>query len=187
MNTKQEKILNSSIKLFIQYGIKKTTMDDIANSANVSKVTIYKYFGDKESLYLSVGKSIFRHYLAILDYQVDENTITDKKLANVMDTLIDLVVSNKLTLCEDLSRLNDKLQDEYNSFNTEYKQLITRLVDEGKQADKIKKDISSEIAFHYIDMGISYFQNNVEYRQKMLNDNEFQSKFMDFILSNIFI
>jgi AcrR family transcriptional regulator len=52
MNIKAEKILNTTIKLFIHEGVKKTTMDEIAEKANVSKVTIYKYFIDKDTLYL---------------------------------------------------------------------------------------------------------------------------------------
>jgi len=187
MNKKQEKILNTSTKLFIQYGVKKTTMDDIANTGNISKVTIYKYFGDKESLYLAVGKFIFEHYLYLLKNHVSNDKVIDEKLANVMDTLVDFVISNKLTLCEDLSKLNDALQSEYCNFNAEYKRSITRLIDEGRDIGKIKKEISSDIVFYYIDMGISYFQNNVDYRQKMLSDTAFQNEFIDFILSNIFI
>lgn len=187
MNAKQEKILITTIKLFIQYGIKKTTMDDIAHTANVSKVTIYKYFGDKDSLYLAVGTSIFEHYLFLLKEQVNQEEPLDKKLIRVMDTLTDFVASDKLTLCKNLSGFNDALENEYYNFNTEYKHLITKLIDEGKQIGTIKQGISSDIAFYYIDMGVSYFQNNIDYRQKMLNEPAFQNEFMDFILSNIFI
>lgn len=187
MINKQQKILNSAIKLFIQYGMRKTTMDDIAQRANVSKVTIYKYFGDKESLYLEVGKSIFEKYMSILHRQVNTDESIDNKLHNVINTLTDFVVKNHLTLCKDLSRLNDSLEEEYAYFNAEYKLLITQLIDEGKNIGRIKNNINSNIAFYYVDMGISYFQNNIDYRERMLNDTAFQNEFMTFILSNIFI
>ena len=51
MNKKENKILNTTINLFIRDGIKKVTMDDIAEYAKSSKVTVYKYFVDKDTLY----------------------------------------------------------------------------------------------------------------------------------------
>ena len=48
---KIESILQNAEKLFIKYGFNKVTMDSIAYEANVSKVTLYKYFPDKHHLY----------------------------------------------------------------------------------------------------------------------------------------
>ena len=59
MNKKADKILDTTIRLFIRDGIRKITMDDIAENSHVSKVTIYKYFVDKDSLYFEVSKHIF--------------------------------------------------------------------------------------------------------------------------------
>ena len=42
-----EKILNSSIELFSQYGFKTITMDDIARRAGISKKTLYQHFANK--------------------------------------------------------------------------------------------------------------------------------------------
>jgi len=43
-------ILKKSIKIFLKFGFKSTTMDDIANKMAISKKTIYKYFKNKEQL-----------------------------------------------------------------------------------------------------------------------------------------
>jgi AcrR family transcriptional regulator len=43
-------IINSAKKLMQQYGLKKTTMDDIAKAAVKSKSTLYYYFKDKEDI-----------------------------------------------------------------------------------------------------------------------------------------
>ena len=187
MNKKQDKIINACINLFLQYGIRKTTMDDIAKSANVSKVTIYKYFGDKDSLYLAVGISIFNYYISLLKLQSEQSLPIDSKLEKVLDTLTELIASNKLMLCKELSRLNDSLYSEYENFYTEYKNIIIKLLDEGKSFGKIKNKINNEIGFHYIDMGLSYFENNLDYRHRILNDSVFQQEYINFVLSNIFV
>lgn len=46
----QESILKAAESLFIENGITKTTMDDIAKRSVYSKATIYVYFKDKEEI-----------------------------------------------------------------------------------------------------------------------------------------
>jgi AcrR family transcriptional regulator len=45
-----EKIILKSEELFMRYGIKSITMDEVARHCNMSKKTIYQYFPDKDSL-----------------------------------------------------------------------------------------------------------------------------------------
>jgi len=46
----KEKILNKTIDLFLSYGVKSITMDDIAKELAISKKTIYNYFATKAKL-----------------------------------------------------------------------------------------------------------------------------------------
>ena len=48
--TTEEKILSDSKMLFMRYGIKSITMDDIAKHMGMSKKTIYQYVSNKEEL-----------------------------------------------------------------------------------------------------------------------------------------
>ena len=49
-----ESILIAARKIFARYGLKKTSLDEIARTARVAKGTIYNYFETKEGLYLWV-------------------------------------------------------------------------------------------------------------------------------------
>lgn len=46
----RDKILTGSADLFLNYGFKSVTMDDIANKLGMSKKTIYQYFDNKTKL-----------------------------------------------------------------------------------------------------------------------------------------
>ncbi|HET9057357.1 MAG TPA: TetR/AcrR family transcriptional regulator [Chitinophagaceae bacterium] len=46
----QERIRNKADEMFMQYGIRSVSMDDIASQLGISKKTIYQYFSDKDSL-----------------------------------------------------------------------------------------------------------------------------------------
>jgi AcrR family transcriptional regulator len=46
----QEKITEKAGDMFLKFGFKSVTMDDIANEMGISKKTIYKYFDNKDHL-----------------------------------------------------------------------------------------------------------------------------------------
>ncbi|MBD64639.1 MAG: hypothetical protein CME62_05505 [Halobacteriovoraceae bacterium] len=47
---KKEDIIEASIKIFVEEGYDRPTMDSIAKNANVSKRTLYKHFPNKKAL-----------------------------------------------------------------------------------------------------------------------------------------
>ena len=51
---KRQAILHVGRRLFLQKAYAGTSMDEVAAAADVSKVTIYKYFSDKQTLFAAV-------------------------------------------------------------------------------------------------------------------------------------
>ena len=52
----RERIINVSMMLFKQHGIKQVRMDDVASELGISKKTLYSAFADKEAILLKVVK-----------------------------------------------------------------------------------------------------------------------------------
>ena len=50
MDDKKEYILKQISELYLKFGIKSVTMDDVANEFGISKKTLYQYFEDKADL-----------------------------------------------------------------------------------------------------------------------------------------
>ena len=50
ISKKQQQIVETAEKLFYRYGIKRVTVEEICQKANVSKMTFYKYFANKIDL-----------------------------------------------------------------------------------------------------------------------------------------
>ncbi|MGE5396347.1 MAG: TetR/AcrR family transcriptional regulator [Chitinophagales bacterium] len=186
MNKKADKILNTTINLFIRDGIKKTTMDDIAENSNVSKVTIYKYFVDKDSLYFEVSKQIFSDYTEKLKSTNSSDGALIKKLYDFLDIISDFANSGKLELCRELTKYNNAIKSEYDLYLQTYRRAMLTLIDEGIENGLIKSNLDRNLIFHYIDMGVVYYQQSPEYRDKMLGDSGFRKQFMLFYISNIF-
>lgn len=51
---KQNRIINAACEIFARHGYKKASMNDIAETAGVSKSVLFKYFATKQNLYQMV-------------------------------------------------------------------------------------------------------------------------------------
>ena len=50
----QERIVNKAHELFMRYGIRSVSMDEIATQLGMSKKTIYQFYADKDALVAGV-------------------------------------------------------------------------------------------------------------------------------------
>ena len=66
MTETEEKILDAAIRTFLRYGARKTSMNDIAQAAGVSRQTLYDLFGSKEELIRASTRSITDQKLAMV-------------------------------------------------------------------------------------------------------------------------
>jgi AcrR family transcriptional regulator len=57
----KEKILNGAGELFVKFGVRSISMDDIARHLSVSKKTLYQHFVDKEDLVTQASEAHIEH------------------------------------------------------------------------------------------------------------------------------
>lgn len=69
----REKILNTAAEMFLNYGFKSVTMDDIAEKLGISKKTIYAHYSTKSKLVLATSHHVFEK----INYGIEN--IRDKK------------------------------------------------------------------------------------------------------------
>jgi len=78
---KKTEIISQAIMLFMRYGIKSLTMDNVAGHLGISKKTLYQYVSDKKDLVKQGVNFLIEHEKSILC-----NTMEDSKTA--IDELI---------------------------------------------------------------------------------------------------
>ena len=69
----EERIINSARELFIKYGIKKVSMNEIAKNAGVTKKTVYSYFVNKADLINYFIKDELNNMRHIVEEYADKN------------------------------------------------------------------------------------------------------------------
>ncbi|MDD5016725.1 MAG: TetR/AcrR family transcriptional regulator [Eubacteriales bacterium] len=186
MLSKQKSIIEAAIELFLKYSAKKTTVDDIAKKACVSKVTVYKYFSDKNNLYGSVCSHIVTHYYNKLEQQIASDMPLIEKMAVFVSVLTGFIKTGQKSLCIQLGEQNSEAEKEYTLFNNKEKDLMIQLIKQGKEEELIYVDIDDESIYHYINMGLCYFEHDTDYRERILHDTDFRQAFMSLIWRHVF-
>src|SRR5882757_3436432 len=55
---KRVRILDAALGLFLRYGVKRTSVDDVAREAAIAKGTVYLYFDSKDALFAAIAERI---------------------------------------------------------------------------------------------------------------------------------
>ncbi len=85
---KREAIIKAARELFAEGGISSVSVTDIATKAGVSRVTIFKYFGDKETLAKEAMQTWIEYLVKEYHEIVTSNLPFHKKLLVLLSTRI---------------------------------------------------------------------------------------------------
>lgn len=56
---KRSRVLDGAMRVFLSYGYKRVTMDDIAQAADMSRPALYLVFRNKADIYRAIGQRMF--------------------------------------------------------------------------------------------------------------------------------
>lgn len=79
--SQQRCLLDVGKKLMLQYGIKKTTIDEIVDLAQIAKGTFYLYFSSKEDFFYKLIVEINQQFFQLAESTIIENINGDLKQA----------------------------------------------------------------------------------------------------------
>ncbi len=132
-------IVEVAKRLFSKFGLRKTTVDEIAKEARIGKGTIYHYYVSKEEIFLDVVNSEVRALKGGITSAVESAAGADEKLKAYIVTRMKLIgkfANFYSTFREDYIEYYgfvNKVHEKYNDFE------ITRI------ADIIKEGIAAGI------------------------------------------
>jgi len=154
---KVDSILLNASRLFVQHGYHKVTMESIAQYANVSKVTLYKYFNDKQVLYEHILKEIYlSEYNEIVEV-LKSNLPYEEKVDGVVKARIKKYYDKTKPIFQGEITLSFELQKFIKKYTKLMVQQRAKLFNQGRMEGFICEDISDEtleIYFKIIQKGI---------------------------------
>ncbi|MGM8215779.1 TetR family transcriptional regulator [Bacillaceae bacterium W0354] len=161
---KSNDILQAGLSLFMKYGIKKVSISEIAKEAQVSQVTIYNYFGNKDQLIDEVISyyvdSLWAEYDRIinsdLDYKEKIKQITFNKAAGAEQ--INEEIYNRIM--EDFKQNKGALKN----YQEKSIPMLMNFFNQGKESGYIDTSISNEAIMIYVQMFTEYMQKEEVYK-----------------------
>ena len=76
-----QRILDSARSLYIEYGLRRTTMEDVAKRAGMGRATLYRRFSEKDHLFKAViFRELQRHLVIIEEAIKDSDSALDALL-----------------------------------------------------------------------------------------------------------
>jgi AcrR family transcriptional regulator len=150
---KVDSILEHASMLFVRLGFHKVTMESIAQYANVSKVTLYKYFKDKQALYEDIILRQFdEEYELVKDIVTDLIPYEDKVFQMMSLHLNNALDRTKPTLDSEII-LSIETTKQVKSHKAKMKRLRQKLYNQARMEEHVKEDLSDgilETYFHTI-------------------------------------
>lgn len=92
---KREAIINAAKQAFQQYGVNGTSMDKLAELANVSKRTVYNHFSAKEELVMHLIKELWHKTMAGITVSYDAKTPLQDQLEALLQAEIELLTGEE--------------------------------------------------------------------------------------------
>lgn len=119
-NKKYQLIIETARDLFMRYGIKRVTVEEICETAGVSKMTFYKHFNNKLDLALFILNKEFEEGINRYKRIMDQDIPYSKKAKEI--------IQMKLEISDDISR--EMLKDFAASSIPEVAELMHRISQE---------------------------------------------------------
>jgi len=143
-------IINGAKKLMQQYSLKKTTMEDIAQTAGKSKSTLYYYFKDKEEIFDKVINleidEFFQAVKTSVNKQADAVNMLKAYIVTKVKILRDKTNLYSIAIKNDLQgRVNKGFTNLRNRYDNEEKLLISSILTKGVESKLFTNEIKTEI------------------------------------------
>jgi AcrR family transcriptional regulator len=141
-----ERIIQKAHELFMRYGIRSVSMDDVATHLGISKKTIYHFFADKDAL-----------VEAVMDMEIAENQEESQchkrqsddaihEIFLAMEMVLEIVSKVNPAVIFDLEKYHPKAFKKHMDFKNNYLYgVIKENLDWGKKEGLYREEIRSDI------------------------------------------
>jgi TetR/AcrR family transcriptional regulator, cholesterol catabolism regulator len=122
----KERILVKATELYMRYGIKSISMDDIALQSGVSKKTIYQFYADKDELIEAVFLGEINHSEACCDRDRAASVNAIDEVFKAMEMVEEMFSNMNPSLLYDIQKYHPRAYQHFEKHKNEYIQTMIR-------------------------------------------------------------
>jgi AcrR family transcriptional regulator len=149
----RQKIIEVAMDLFQHQGFDNTTMEQIAEAADIARKTLYNYFPVKEAIADEYVQNISKELAQVNLENLQKLPDTRSRLLAALNNTYGWVEMNpEITRTVLLYRFKNVYQVGKNPEETGTQAVMAEIIRQGQQAGEIKPDIPEEQMVMYIDL-----------------------------------
>lgn len=142
-------IINRSRPLFLTYGVRTMTMDDLASRLGISKKTIYQYFTDKNDLVNQVFHRILEEHSCEVHELLNGEGNAIELFLNVVKAGTERLKEFNPVVFLELQKYHHESWQAWSAFKQEQiAKEITSLVQRGIEEGLFRSDLNIEVAIN---------------------------------------
>lgn len=128
---RQRTILDAALVCFGRYGFRRTSMEDLAREAQISRTALYQHFGNKEKLLRALSAHLYRQALESADLAANSENALSDRLFQVLDAKLgffyELLISSEhgREILDDSNRLCGDITA---ASEVEYAKILARMI-----------------------------------------------------------
>ncbi len=146
VNDTKIKILKGAAELFIRYGIRSVSMDNIASHLGVSKKTLYQYFKDKDEMVLSVTEAHIHRDMGELEQITAEAKNAVEEMIKLSSCLRENFKDMNPSLLFDLQKYHHAAWEVWLKYKNEFiRNQIIRSIEQGKKEGFFRHEVNTHI------------------------------------------
>ncbi|MEJ2512344.1 MAG: helix-turn-helix domain containing protein [Anaerolineales bacterium] len=113
MSIKRDQLIKTGEALFIKYGMRRVTVEEICREANVSKPTFYKYFKNKEDLARRIDEIWVEEALQKVEEIEESEMAFPEKLMQILEVKQEITAKPGPEFLNDLMNLDIDVSHAY--------------------------------------------------------------------------
>ena len=183
----KDKIVEKAAELYMQFGIRTVTMDDIARDLSISKKTIYQYFKDKRELVNTMCSTQLQMEEQRFEGTSIESENSVHELILVSKCLRESIQEMKVNIMNELKKFYPEAWTMYNDFKTGVmKESIMKVIKRGQGEGYFREDLDPElIAVMRMEQVESFMMRNL-YPKDKYSLYEVQMQLFDHFIHGLF-
>lgn len=136
---KYKKLMETAERLFVQYGYKEISMDQIAEESQISKMTIYSHFESKEALFLSIILDLMNRHYEQIEKDLSEISSTLDQLNYLLQYSLEGVQLFSLAFYKDIMTMPSIIERVMLEKNQKNKEIFGSIIRKGMEKGEIRR------------------------------------------------
>ena len=158
----EQRMIEVALGLFLEQGIKSTSVEEIAHAAGLTRVTIYRYFPQREQIVQAAFRRLVAPFKKVQDWvEADPDVDIESALDSIAHELADLPHGDLPSRLEELQRVYPAIYQEFSRARREALRVIfEQLFAVAKRQRRLRPGLNRAVVeAYFLEVVINVFES----------------------------